>query len=151
MDRRRLSAVLRVRALQERGAKGDLARCNQQLRRAEHIEQTMWHDLDTAAATTTGVVDFRTLRGLEARSSSGRLAAERQHEHVEQAEVAVTESHAVWSLAAQRVAALERLAERLDAAHLEESLRLAANELDDAVLARRSSTASTTRSPGAAR
>jgi flagellar biosynthesis chaperone FliJ len=59
-----------------------------------------------------------------------RAETERTHESMDVAK-------ADWAIAARRVEALERLAERIAEAEKVESARLAANEIDDLVLARR--------------
>jgi flagellar export protein FliJ len=137
VNRERLAAVLRVREIQERGARGELARSNRRLRATEEAERRTWADLDAALAANTGAITADRIRSLDAFVAGARFAAERQHGDVVVAIDEVDRSTAAWSIAAQRVAALERLAERLDTNDAIDAARTAANELDDAVLARR--------------
>lgn len=135
MNGRRLAAVLRVRELQERGARGELARANEQLRRAAATEQNTRAALDRP--TTQSAWSSQQLSARQAVRAAGALAADSQHLITRHAEVCVVEATEVWTVAARRVEALERLGERNREAQAIESERQRNNELDDMVLARR--------------
>ena len=133
MNRKRLEAVLRIRVLQERSARGEMARSNQRHRRAQAHETSTWERLDAWSADTPCAT-------LEAQSSlrqAGVLAADTQHLVTERAWEGVIDARDEWTVTARRVEALERLSERLGEAEAEERERAQSNELDDLVLARR--------------
>lgn len=135
MNRGRLAAVLRVRELQERGARGELARTNEQLRRAADAERHTWTSLDRAAPGTS--LTSAEMAARQARRSAGLLAASTQRLITNHAEEGMHVARDEWTIAARRVEALERLDERNrenDAVEFERSRN---NEIDDMVLARR--------------
>jgi flagellar export protein FliJ len=137
MNRKRLAAVLRIRELQERGARGELARTRRDHETSVATEQRMWEHI-----TAFGTVQGRTLtpadlHGRQQMVASGVLSAQSQHIVTERALIAVDVAHEEWTVAARRVEALERLSERLIESEREESSRLQSNEIDDLVLARR--------------
>jgi flagellar export protein FliJ len=132
---RRLAAVLRVRELQERGARGELARTNEQLRRAADAERQTWASLDRAARGAT--MSSQEIAGRHAVRMAGALAAGSQRVVTEHAEEGATVARNEWTIAARRVEALERLDERKRVEEAVEFERSRSNELDDMVLARR--------------
>lgn len=135
MNGRRLATVLRVRELQERGARGELARTNEQLRHAADAERSTWTALDRPAPRTSW--SSQQLGAHQAIRATGTLAADSQHLITEHAEGCVVEAAEVWTIAARRVEALERLDERNRETEAVETERQRNNELDDMVLARR--------------
>lgn len=136
-----MAAVLRIRKLQERRARGDLAMRRMDHRTAEHAERRTWELLDArlaAAAATNpmhraGAVSLRAERAVV---DAGVLGAARQHVDTEHAAGRVAVAVDEWTVAARRVEGLERLSERLDELARDEAQRKAANEIDDLVLAR---------------
>lgn len=142
MSANRMAAVLRIRKLQERRARGELAMRRVDHRTAEHAERRTWELLDArlaaaaAAATRLQPAGPVSLRGERAVVDAGVLGAARQHLETAQAAERVAVAMDEWTVAARRVEGLERLSERLDALAREEEQRLAANEIDDLVLAR---------------
>ncbi|MEX0846621.1 MAG: hypothetical protein WD023_02495 [Ilumatobacteraceae bacterium] len=134
MNRNRLADVLRIRRLQERSARGALAISNQRHHAAIAIEATMWTTLDQRGEALARSGAFGSI---QATRVAGTLAAEAQHAVTERAQEATVVAGALWSEAARRVEALERLGERLAEVEAEEFDRAERNELDDLVLARR--------------
>jgi flagellar export protein FliJ len=134
----RLAAVLRVRTIQERRARGVLAVSNREHRAAELEERGTWSALDARLRTRVaeGAPTGATLLAERAIVESGMLAADTQHHATERAAEAVAAAKAEWTIAARRVEGLQRLEERLEAEAAEERQRKAANELDDLVLAK---------------
>jgi hypothetical protein len=137
----RLGSVLRIRKLQERQARGELAVARMGHRSALIAEQRTWAMLDqrtraASGAGATGPAGPTGLLGVRAVVEVGTRAAATQHVTTEQraGEVVVSLDH--WTVAARRVEGLERLAARIDAAEREEAQRKVANEIDDLVLAR---------------
>jgi flagellar biosynthesis chaperone FliJ len=121
--------------LQERGARGEMARTNEQLRRAAEAERRTWMALDRPAPLTS--VSSQQVAARYAVLTAGTLAAATQHDVTQRAEdgVAVARDH--WTIAARRVEALERWDERTRAAEALEDERRRNLEIDDMVLARR--------------
>ena len=135
MNQDRLAAVLRVRELQEQIARGELARTNEQLRRATDAEARTWARLDRPDAG--GVVASQQLAAQQAFRDAGTLAAGSQRLITDRAEEGVLVARDDWAVAARRVEGLERLAERTRAADALDDDRRRSNEIDDLVLARR--------------
>lgn len=139
MSAERIAAVLRIRRLQERRERSEVASRRLKHRAAEHAARVTWQS-----------VTSRSLDG--APLSAGRLATHRAvidggvavAKHRDEA--AIVAAHAVdvqlgtWSVAARRVEGLERLDERLRSSERAERERRAAVEIDDLVLARRGRT-----------
>lgn len=137
MNRKRLEAVLRIRVLQERSARGEMARSNQRHRRAQAHETRTWERLDAWAADTPCATPGATLVAQSSLRQAGVLAADTQHLVTERAWEGVVDARDEWTVTARRVEALERLSERLGEVESEERERAQSNELDDLVLARR--------------
>lgn len=134
MNRRRLEAVLRVRSLQERGARGELARRTQVHQQAVAAEQHTWERLDREsddAPTGDGLFAMRAVRDV------GLRAAERQRQTTDDACAEAGAARDGWTIAARRVEALDRLGSRLREADDAEAERKQILEIDDLVLARR--------------
>jgi flagellar export protein FliJ len=140
VNRARLQAVLRVRSLQERAARGELARRSQEHRRAAEAEEHTWQLLQQLAPSPDSPVSD--LQALQAVRSAGTLAAVRQHGETDEAREHTVMARDEWTVAARRVEALDRLGERLLEAEEAEEERKQILEVDDLVLARRGRTAS---------
>ena len=136
MNRSRLADVLRVRRLQERTARGELAVSNQRHHAAIVAEATMWTSLDRRGEVMARSGSFA---AVQATRVVGTLAAEAQRAVTEQAGRTAELAGERWGEAARRVEALERLGDRLAEVEAEERDRAERNELDDLVLARRRS------------
>jgi Flagellar FliJ protein len=138
MNRQRLKAVRRVREIQERGARGEVAREGLRHRNAVAAEQHTWEQLDAFAVAGHGGGDAAPrLTALHAIREAGVRASETQHAATEQAHARVLAARDVWTTAARRVEALTRLDDRLGEAEQLEAERTRNNEIDDLVLARR--------------
>jgi len=136
MNGHRLGSVLRIRHLQERAARGELAASRNVLRVAETAERTTWETLDERVANPAAAPEAAStaLIATQMLVASGMLAAERQHVATVTAGEVVVHATEEWTLAARRVEGLERLVERQDIAAREEAVRRASNEVDDLVL-----------------
>jgi len=135
MSRDRLSSVLRIRTIQERSARGELAMQRIHHRQAETAEWTTWTMLDGRAMPTASFLPALVVLGQRALVSASMGAAAVQHDATASALQQVHAAMDVWTIATRRVEGLERLADRLDSAENQESVRRAANEIDDRVLA----------------
>lgn len=137
---KRLAAVLRVRQIQERSARGQLAVRRRELRLAEIAEHRTWTDLDERAGDAVGVgvatTGSASMIGGRLVIDAGLRAAGTQRTVTESAGTEVSGAMAHWTIAARRVEGMERLADRVAANEEEERQRLANNEIDDLVLAR---------------
>jgi hypothetical protein len=134
MNRKRLQEVLRVRSLQERGARGELARRTQRHREAVTAERRTWERLDdepSQLSTDTSLAAMRAIR------DAGMLAAASQHQVSDEALESSLVAREQWTVAARRVEALDRLGVRLQEADDAEAERKQILEIDDLVLARR--------------
>jgi flagellar biosynthesis chaperone FliJ len=136
VNRSRLADVLRIRRLQERTARGELAVSNQRHHAAIVAEATIWTSLDQRGEV---MARSGSLAAVQATRLTGTLAAEAQHAVTEQAGRIAELAGDRWGEAARRVEALERLGDRLAEAEADERDRAERNELDDLVLARRRS------------
>jgi flagellar export protein FliJ len=136
MNSKRLTSVLRIRQIQERSARGELAACRRANRLAAQAEHRTWRLLDERVATPHQSQTAAATLADRAVVDAGMLAAETQHTTTETsaAEALVAADH--WTVAARRVEGLERLAERTALTENEESARRASNEIDDLVLVR---------------
>jgi len=137
---KRLAAVLRVRQIQERGARGALAVQRRRHRLAQFAERSTWTSLDERSARAVGATVSTTgpygVVGGRLVADAGIRAASTQRGETETAAVEVARAMERWTLAARRVEGMERLADRVASAEEAERQRLAANEIDDLVLAR---------------
>lgn len=133
MNRTRLNAVLRIRQIQERAARGEVAMNRNVHRVAAAAEARTWQMLDDRAATAA-VASVERLLAERALVSAGMLAAEIQEIATVEAAEQVDAALSIWTLAARRVEGLERLAERNAEIEREDADRRIANEIDDLVL-----------------
>lgn len=136
MNRDRLRSVLRVREVQERTARGELARTRWVHRAADEAERSTWRMLDDRIArdrTARSAADLLAARSIV---DAGMLAAETQRACTRRAEADVGGALQSWSIAARRVEGLVRLSERAAQEARAEVVRKSANEIDDLVLIR---------------
>lgn len=135
MNSDRLNSVLRIRRIQERSARGEVASRRNDHRVAESAERRTWRLLDERM-TAVSTRSVQVLLGERAAITAGMLAADTMQivtiDAADRVEVAVVS----WTIAARRVEGLERLAERAAVLEREESLHRTANEIDDLVLIR---------------
>jgi flagellar export protein FliJ len=137
VNQKRLAAVLRIRTLQERSARGELARSRRDHQYAVAVERRTWEMIDELAAPTARGVNSDHLAGRHAQVTAGLLSTYPLRAETERTHESMDAAKADWTIAARRVEALDRLAERIAEAEKAESARLAGNEIDDLVLARR--------------
>ena len=137
MNQKRLAAVLRIRTLQERGARGELARTRRDHHRARSVEEHTWSQLDELAPPVSRGIAASELESRRTRVEAGLLSVHSLHIETVRTHESMQTATQEWTVAARRVEALERLAERIGEAERLESARLAGNEIDDLVLARR--------------
>lgn len=134
---KRIAAVLRVRQIQERSARGVLAVNRRAHRDAATAEVRTWTQLDAHVAGLVGApLDPNRVGEHRIVVESGVLAAGSQRTTTESAAIAADAAMSEWTIAARRVEGMERLTERMASHEAEEQQRLAANEIDDLVLAR---------------
>jgi flagellar biosynthesis chaperone FliJ len=128
--------LVRVRGIQERVARGGVARAQMVQQSAIAAEREVWtalsnaggrmHDVSVGAAMHVAQQHLQSgmalarLRGAAKDASAQQLAGELHH----------------WSGTAQRLEAVERLAERADERDAFEAQQAAASELDDLTIAR---------------
>lgn len=137
MNQKRLAAVLRIRSLQERSARGELARTRRDHLTAAAVERHTWELIDELAAPVARGVAASHLESRHVQVTAGLLSTHPLRAETERTHESMEVARADWTVAARRVEALERLAERIGEAERAESARLAGNEIDDLVLARR--------------
>jgi len=138
---KRLAAVLRIRQIQERGARGELAVQRRRHRLAQIAERHTWVALDKRAAgevdgVTRPTIGAGSVLGTRLVADAGVRAAGTQHEATEHAALDLATAMEQWTVAARRVEGMERLADRVATYEEEERQRMANNEIDDLVLAR---------------
>lgn len=134
MNERRLATVLRVRALQERIARSEVARRRLVLDGERHAESTAWRDVRVRSAiapheASRFVSHRRMLEGgvVDASRAAARTAA---------ALTDVESAVATWHVEARRLDGIERLADRVRIAAATEEQRRDGNEIDDLVVMR---------------
>lgn len=132
-----MKAVLRIRTIQERIARGEVARTRRDHQYAVAVEERVWTLIDDLAPPRARGLSVGELERRHEQVNAGLLSTVALRADTERAEESVTVATSEWTEAARRVEALERLAERIAAAQQAEAVRLAGNELDDLVLARR--------------
>ncbi|MGD9705401.1 MAG: hypothetical protein AB7Q42_16250 [Acidimicrobiia bacterium] len=139
MSADRIASVLRIRRLQERRERAEVAARRRTHRVALTAESTAWQAVSDRRLPSTPL-PVRELHGHHAVLEGGIGVARRR------GETTVIAAHEVeiqvdsWSVAARRVEGLERLDERLRTAERAEAERREAVEVDDLVLARRAHT-----------
>ena len=137
---KRLAAVLRIRQIQERGARGELAVQRRRHRLAQVAERHTWAALDERAAAEVGAVrpsvGADSVLGMQVVAAAGVRAAGTQRHVTETAAVDLATAMEQWTIAARRVDGMERLADRVATSEEEERQRMVNNEIDDLVLGR---------------
>jgi flagellar export protein FliJ len=136
-NRFRLETVLRVRRIQEDVELGRLGAA-QRAAEAAHAEEEQCFDRYrvgvNVAVPALGVDAFLATRAQVERLGDGALVA---NALANAADEHVTERHADWSVAAQRVSGLERLEERHRDGHRAEVLADEVRDADEATIQRR--------------
>lgn len=138
---RRLDAVLRVRVIREQLARADIAAEQQALARHLESEERAWAALQSIS--NPGAVTARQLAMHHARRAAALSTAERSGERVQDARRRVGTATALWHEAAQRLDGAERLQERHVANARAEAERAEYAELDDLVVMRWPTSATT--------
>lgn len=135
MNQHRIATVRRVRNLQERIARSEVARRQQAVAAHERAEAEAWAEVGRRSARPAGAsAGFRAHRDMLA---GGAADAHRARAAADDAGRALIDAIATWQHEAQRRDGIERLADRAHAEHRAELDRVAANELDDLVVMRR--------------
>lgn len=137
MKRAQLRTVMRIRELQERSVRGELAIARARHRAAVDDEQITWARVDALGTLLHTDVQPSELQQHRLVADIGALAAQRLHQVSLDAADRADEVRARWMEAARRVEALERLAGRLDEREQAEAAHRAQTEIEDLVLARR--------------
>lgn len=127
----RLAAVLRVRRIQERRARGELAASNAERRRAHDAECAARDAVAARGTNLSAAVSAAGLRAELAIVESGLLAVETRRGVTQHAAGLVVERTAEWSATARRVDAMERLERRVLELDRAERARVEQTELDD--------------------
>jgi hypothetical protein len=134
MSARRLDAVLRIRALREQLARGDVARHRAELQAQEAGQVAALAAI--RAADRSVAVEAPLFLARRAMLAGGAHDAQLAGAAVVVAQDELDAAAAHWRETAQRLDGIERLVERLTAEAEHEQQRQIANELDDLVLAR---------------
>lgn len=131
---RRLDTVVRIRRLQERLARGEVAVRRSALAARQHDEAARWAVVDDRSriAPDTGAA----LAAHRAMLAGGVAVARRAGGEVVLARRGVERAMDGWSEAARRREGMERLADQVAAAERFEAERRAGIELDDLVIGR---------------
>lgn len=137
MSTRRLDAVLRIRALREQLARGDVARHRATLTARQDDESRAVAAIRVADRSTAVAAPLFLAR--RAMLAGGARDARSAGEATGVARGELDEAAAHWRATAQRLDGIERLVERLASEARVDEERGAANELDDLVLMRRTS------------
>lgn len=132
----RLGTVVRVRRLQERLARADVARTRAALAARLGDEAELWSSVADRTGAVPAAGSPHALRAHRQMLAGGVAGARRAGEHVVTARGLVDDAMVHWSAAAQRREGIERLADRAAEAGQAEQARLAGLELDDLVIAR---------------
>lgn len=131
----RLATVLRVRQAQEDEARAELLRANLRLRAARDEQERTALRYRTVP-TSAGAVPRAVFVREQAVSSLAASTLAAAGQRVARAADEVAGAHVAWSRAAQRVEALERLAQRRVEEALADEARAEASAVDDLVTAR---------------
>jgi hypothetical protein len=132
----RIATVVRVRRLQERLARSEVARRRAELGIRAAREAALWSTVAERAPVPPGATSPGVLRAHRHLLAGGVAGARRAGDDVAAAQAAVDHAMEHWSSAAQRREGIERLAERVAEAQQAEQARLDNLELDDLVIAR---------------
>jgi flagellar export protein FliJ len=135
MNRSRIATLVRIRSLQERVARSNLTQSRAALLAASNAETRVWMSIDTVGSAFGPLGVPAVLSARESVIDQGVRAAEAAATETGLAHAQVESAQQVWSAAARREEALERLFERVVSGEEAELARAAANELDDLVAA----------------
>ena len=131
MTDRRVASLLRIRSLQERVARGAVARARYRATAATEAEQRIWASLQHASTDTAGTTAGATFLAAQHNIQAGLSLARLRRSHAERrADELRIEMHA-WEATAQRLEATERLSARESEAAAELELRRANHEMDE--------------------
>jgi flagellar export protein FliJ len=134
VSRRRIDTVVRVRAIHERLARGEVARRRAELERRREAEAAAWAALRRADdRSPTSAPPFLARRDV---LRAGVVDAAAHGERTALAAHHVDAAMDGWRDAARRLDGIERLAERLRAEAAAEQERRTRVEIDDLVIAR---------------
>lgn len=131
MTDRRVAALVRIRSLQERVARGAVARARYRATAATEAERQIWVSLAEASADITETTEGARFLTAQHNIQAGLSLARLRRTHAERrADELLMEMH-VWEATAQRLEATERLSEREAEAAAEIELRRANLEMDE--------------------
>lgn len=136
MSSRRIDTVVRIRELQERLARAEVARCQAAARSAAEHEQRSWMLLAERDRALRGAMAGRGLHARSAALGGGLTTAIRAGGRTAAAQVATGQAIDGWKVAARDHDGVARLAERLAAQARDDETRRAAAELDELVVQR---------------
>ena len=136
MSSRRIATVVRIRELQERLARAEVARCQAAARTAAEYERASWELLAERDRTLRGRLATGGLAARVAVLDGGRTTALRAGGRTAAAHVATGHALDGWKVAARDHDGVERLAERLADQAREDEQRRAAADLDELVVQR---------------
>lgn len=134
MNERRIATVLRVRSLQERIARSEVARRQVALANERRAEEAAWHHVRRRSGESPA--EAPRFVGHRSMLDGGVVDAHQARRRVDRAGHDVHVSIADWQLEAQRLEGIERLAERIRAEATADADRRTANEIDDLVVMR---------------
>ncbi len=134
MSGRRLDAVVRVRALREQLARGEVSLRHASLTDRQHAEAAAWQAIRDAGEPSA--VDGRLFVGRRAMLSAGVREADAAVEATGVARVELDHAADHWRQTARRLDGIERLVERLADEAEGDERRRDANDLDDLVVMR---------------
>jgi hypothetical protein len=137
MKRAQLRTVMRIRELQERSTRGELAVARARHQAAVDDEEATWARVDAMGTLVRVEVSPTQLQQHRLVAEVGALAATRLRQVTLDAADAADEAKVRWVEAARRVEALERLSTRLEERERAEEAHLVQIELEDMVVARR--------------
>ncbi|MFZ4720535.1 MAG: hypothetical protein ACOYMR_13985 [Ilumatobacteraceae bacterium] len=131
MSERRVESLLRIRSLQERVARGAVARARYRASAASAAEQQIWASLQDASTDVAGTQEGAMFLAAQHNIQAGLSLARLRRSHAERrADELRSEMHA-WEATAQRLEATERLSAREAEATAAMDLRRANHEMDE--------------------
>ena len=132
----RLNALVRVRALQERVARGAVARARVKVDRATEAERQLWAHLDDVSDQMAGLHVGGHFLAAHHHIQAGLSLAKLRRVAKEQGQAQLHEEANSWSRAAQRLEAAERLSEREEERVAESLHQRELHELDELAISR---------------
>lgn len=131
MTDRRVASLLRIRELQEKVARGAVARARYRATAASAAEQQIWSSLQQASTDMTGTQEGALFLAAQHNIQAGLSLARLRRSHAERRADELRGEVHLWEATAQRLEATERLADRESEAALEETQRRANYEMDE--------------------